>query len=135
MATFGIVVNPANGAAAGQRIDVILDNVRAENGSRGGVFGSNVRAMVNRSVFSGNSAAGIVAGTSFGAVEVNISGSVFSGNAVGVGNGGGAATIRIANSDITFNDTALSGATQSYGNNRVDGNGALGTAPSTISLR
>ena len=133
--TFGIVINPGNGAAAGQRIEVALDNVRVQNANHGAVFGSNVRAMVNRSVFSGNAAAGVIAGTTFGAVEANISNSAVSNNGSGITNGGGTVTIRLSGNDIAFNTTALSGATQSYNNNRIDGNGSLGTAPTVIPLR
>jgi len=133
--TFGIAISPANGGAAGQRIDVTLDNVRVQNANHGGVFASNVRAMVNRSVFSGNNAAGILAGSSFGPVEVNVNSTAISNNAVGVANGGGTVTVRLSNSDVTFNTTALSGATQSYGNNRIDGNGGIGTSPTIIPLR
>ena len=63
----GITVNPTGGA--GQRIEVTLDNVRVQNSSLGATFGSNARAMINRSVFSGNSTAGIAVGTSFSAAE------------------------------------------------------------------
>lgn len=126
----GITVNPAGGA--GQRIEVTLDNVRVQNSSLGATFGSNARAMINRSVFSGNSTAGIAVGTSFSAAETNISNSVISNNATGVLNAGGTVTIRLGNNDIAFNTTALSGATQSFGNNRILGNGSLGTAPTAI---
>jgi hypothetical protein len=46
--------------------------------------------------------------------------------------GGGAPVIRLFNNDIVFNSTALSGTTQSFGNNRIQGNGTLGTAPTLI---
>ena len=133
--TFGITINPANGAAAGQRIDATLDNVRVQNANHGAVFGSNARALVSRSVFSGNAAAGVLGGTSFGAVEVNISNSAISNNGSGIANGGGTVTIRPSRNDIVFNTTGLSGATQSYSNNRIDGNGTIGTNPTAIPLR
>ena len=38
-------------------------------------------------------------------------------------------TIRLSNSDILFNGTAVTGTgVQTYGNNRIAGNGAVGTA-------
>jgi hypothetical protein len=40
--------------------------------------------------------------------------------------------IRVSNNDISFNGTALIGAMQSFGNNRIQGNGTLGTAPTPI---
>lgn len=130
--SIGITINPSSGAAAGQRIEATLDNVRVENGQLGATFGNNVRVMINRSVFSGNSLAGIAVGANFGSVEVNISNSVSSNNGNGVLNAGGAVVIRLSNNDIAFNGTALSGATQSLNNNRIQGNGALGTAPTPI---
>lgn len=129
----GIRVIPATGA--GQRIDVALDNVLVENSTSGTAFGSNVRAMINRSVFTGNSFAAISAGTGFSAVEVNISNSIITNNVTGIQFSGGAITVRLANNDITFNTTALNGATQSYNNNRMEGNGSLGTAPTIINFR
>jgi hypothetical protein len=42
-------------------------------------------------------------------VEVNISGCAISDNDIGVQNSGGTTTIRLSNSDISFNTTALSG--------------------------
>jgi hypothetical protein len=94
--------------------------------------GANVRAMVNRAVFSGNSLAGIAAGSGLAAVELNVSNSAISNNANGVLNSGGTTTIRMSNNDISFNTTGLSGATQSFSNNRIQGNGTLGTVPAVI---
>jgi hypothetical protein len=55
---------------------------------------------------------------------------VVSNNGLGVGILGGAATLRISN--ISFNSTAFCGITESSVNNRVLGNGAVGTAPTPI---
>jgi hypothetical protein len=129
--TFGIFVNPATGA--GQRLDAAFDNIRIQNSFIGLAIGNSVRAMVNRSVFSGNSSAGIAVASTLGAlVEINISGSVTSNNGSGVLITGGAPIIRLSNNDISFNATALNGATQSFNNNRIQGNGALGTLPTQI---
>ena len=38
-------------------------------------------------------------------------------------------TIRLANNDITFNGTAFTGATQTFGNNRIQGNTAARHRP------
>jgi hypothetical protein len=65
-------------------------------------------------------------------VEVHVANSVTSNNGVGVQNGGGTVTIRLSNNDIAFNGTAFLGATQSFSDNRVRGNGALGTSPTPI---
>jgi hypothetical protein len=55
-----------------------------------------------------------------------------SNNAIGVFNSGGTTTIRLSNNDISFNTTGISGATQSHTNNRIQGNGSAGTAPTPI---
>jgi hypothetical protein len=129
----GITIDPGAGTVAGQRIDVTLDNVRAQNSGFGMTFGNNTRVMINRSVFSGNTI-GIAASTGLAAAEGNISNSVISNNNLGVFNAGGTLTIRLFNNDISFNTTALSGATQSHGGNRIQGNGQFGTDPTTVAL-
>jgi hypothetical protein len=108
-----------------------------ENSATGIAIGNNVRLMINRSVVAGTSHSGILAAVTTAPVEVNIRNSVVSNNATGVqnGGGGGGVTIRLANNDITFNGTGLSGATQSFGNNRIQGNTALGTTPNPIGLQ
>jgi hypothetical protein len=132
---FGIMVIPASGGVAGQRIDAAFDNVRVQNSTIGIIIGSNGRAMINRSVFTGNVQAGIQAGGNFPPVEANISNSVSTNNGIGVQNAGGTATIRLSGNDISFNGTALSGATQSFGNNRLLGNTSAGTDSTPIGLR
>ncbi|MGA7490499.1 MAG: right-handed parallel beta-helix repeat-containing protein [Xanthobacteraceae bacterium] len=126
----GIIVAPA--AGAGLRLDAAFDNVRVQNSFLGIAIGSSGRAIINRSVFSGNSQAVIAIGTNAAAVEANISNSVSSNNNVGVLNTGGTTTIRLNNNDISFNTTGISGATQSHDNNRIQGNGAVGTVPALI---
>jgi hypothetical protein len=123
----GIAVVPTSG---GTTIHAVLENVRVENCNFGLAFGSGVRAMINRSVFSGNAQAGVEAEGPSGATEVNVTRSVMSSNGIGVQNGGGTVTIRLADNDIAFNTTAVSGATQSFGTNRVSG--AVGTVPAFI---
>jgi hypothetical protein len=128
----GIGVAPGAGTVAGQRIDVALDEVRVENSTLGFVAADNVRAMINRSVFAGNTQAGIQSQGTLAASEVNVNNSVTSNNGSGVTNGGGTVTIRLSNTDVAFNGTGISGATQSFTNNRIAGNGSAGTAPTPI---
>ncbi len=106
----GIVISPIGGVA-GQRIDAAFDSVRVQNSSFGIIIGNNAKVMINRSVVSGNSQAGIFVGAS-GTVsaEANVSNSVVSNNVTGFQNGGGTVTIRLANNDVTFNGTAFTGA-------------------------
>lgn len=128
----GIVINPGAGTAAGQRIDATLHNVRVQNSNFGISIGSAARVMINSSVFSGNTQAGIEVETSFSPVEVNVDNSVTSNNSIGVQNLNGSVTIRLSNSDIAFNATGISGATLSFTNNRISGNGSVGTPPAPI---
>jgi hypothetical protein len=125
-------IGPTGAAVAGQIINAVLDNVRVENANFGIAIGNNGRANIYRSVFSGHTQAGIEAEGPLAAVQVHVSNSVSSNNGTGVQNGGGTTTIRLSNNDIVFNGTAFAGATQSFNNNRVQGNGALGTAPTLI---
>jgi hypothetical protein len=132
MGSVGIFISPGNGTVAGQRIDASFDNIRIQNSFLGLAVGASGRAMVNRSVFSGNSQSGIAAGSALAAVEVNVTGSAISNNNIGVQNSGGTTTIRVDDNNIAFNVTAISGATFSHSSNRIQGNGALGTTPAVI---
>ena len=128
----GIVILPGQGSVAGGRIDAAFDNVRVLNSGFGIVIGNNGRVMINRSVISGNGSVGIQVGGFLAPMDVNISNSVISSNTTGVTNAGGTVTIRLNNNDIALNGTAISGATQSFTNNRISGNTAAGTAPTPI---
>src|SRR5262249_19050847 len=119
----GIVVLPATASVT---INVTLDNVRVRNSNFGVAVGAATRLAIDRSVFSGNAQAGVEAES---AAVVHLSNSMTSNNGIGVQNGGGA-TILINNNDIVLNNTGISGATTSFGNNRIAGNTAPGTAPS-----
>jgi hypothetical protein len=132
MGQTAIQVNPGGGTVAGLRINAVFDNIRVENANFGVAIGNNGRAMIHRSVFAGNTQAGIEAEGPLAAVQVDVSNSVSSNNGTGVQNGGGTVTIRLSNNDIVFNGTAFIGATQSFNNNRVQGNEILGTAPTLI---
>jgi hypothetical protein len=131
----GILLAPGGGGVAGQRVDAAFDNVRAQNSTFGIVIGNNTRAMINRSVFTGHTQAGILVGGGLAPIEANISNTVSSNNGIGVQNSGGTVTIRLANNDISFNGTGLSGATQSFGNNRLLGNTSAGNDAAPIGLR
>jgi hypothetical protein len=131
----GILISPGGAAApaAGQRINATLDNVLVLNASVAGIFVSNNgRVMINRSTISGHSQVGVAAAGALAAIQVNISNTTISNNGLGVGNLGGTITIRLSNNDISFNTTAIQGATQSHVNNRLQGNESIGTAPTAI---
>jgi hypothetical protein len=125
MGATGISVAPASGATT---IAATLDNVRVENANFGVAAGNGVRMMINNSVFSGNTAAGIEDDPG---AEINVDNSVTTHNGTGVQSGG---TTRLSNTDISMNSTGISGggSTLSFGNNRISGNSAAGTAPTSI---
>jgi hypothetical protein len=102
---------------------VTVDNVHSVRNAYGLAVGAGNSVMANGSVFSLNSTAGVEAD---GGGQLNVDNSVISSNTTGVIPGG---TIRLSNSDIAFNTTAISGATISFGSNRISGNGSAGTAP------
>ena len=112
------------------RVDAALDNVRVQNARFGFATSGGAKVMINRSVFTGNSQAGIEADGA--SVELNVSNSVSSNNAFGVQNLGGTPTIRLSNNDIAFNRTAFTGVVNSFTNNRLFGNLELGTSPTPI---
>ena len=116
-----IAIAPAGSAAP---IDVTVDNVRVQNANVGIGIARPARVLIDRSVLSRNTTGGIEAD---GGVEVDISNSRISNNGIGVRGGGG--IIRLSNNGISFNRTGLIGPTTSFGNNRISGNLAAGTAP------
>jgi hypothetical protein len=113
-------------AAAAAKNTVVLENVHSVGNSYGIAVATGNNVVINRSVMSENSVAGIEADP--GAyvyvdnteVSQNVSYGVF---ALG--------TVGLANSDITFNTSSISGSTMSYGNNRLFMNGP-GTAPTPV---
>ena len=120
----GIAIAPAIGSTA---INATINNTRLYNCFFGIVASSGARVVVNNSVVTGS-----VGGTGFlaespagGTSELHVNNSVSSSNLVGVQTTAGG-TLRIANSDIVYNGTSVSGTVLSYGNNRVSGGpGAL----------
>lgn len=123
----GIAIAPSSGAVA---IKASLDNVRVENCNFGFAAGNGVQVMISHSVFSGNNT-GVESEGPFGVSQMTINGSSINNNGTGVLNGSGT-TIRLSNNDIALNDTGITGATFSYGNNRITGNTVPGTAPTPI---
>jgi len=117
-----IVIAPVGDA---RRIEATLDGVRVQNAELGIAIGRPARVLINRSLLSGHTTSGIEAN---GGVELNIDHSTITNNGAGVRAGGGA-VIRLSNNTIAFNHTGIAGATTSFGNNRISGNTAAGTAP------
>lgn len=110
--------------ATAQDNSIVLDNVHSVKNGYGVGLGKTNNAEINRSVFSGNTTAGVE--TDSGA-SMLMNNSVVSSNTTGILSNGG--QVAFSNSDVTFNGTGVSGATLSFGNNRIFANGAAGVAP------
>jgi hypothetical protein len=113
----GIVV------AAAPKNSVVLENVHSVGNLYGIGVATGNNVVISRSVMSENTIAGIEAdpGAQVYVENTKISHNVNYGiYALG--------TVVLANSDITFNTSSISGSTMSFGNNRLFGNGG-GTAP------
>ena len=83
--------------------------------------------MVKNSIFTSNTAAGVEA-DSGGTINLNTS--LVSFNSIGILTSG---LVLLSDSAIDSNSTAISGPTQSSGNNRIFVNSSKGTAPTIVS--
>jgi Right handed beta helix region len=127
--TDSIISGAAGGgiiAAAGGTTMVVLDNVRSENNGYGIAVATGNNAIINRSVFSGNSTAGVEGDSGS---QITLENSVISHNNFGVQS---SSSVRLANNNISFNNTAIAGTSASLGNNRFSGNISLGTPPTRL---
>jgi len=139
----GIFVAPTGSGS----VQAVLDRVRVENASGGGIVfsGTNstgsIAATVRDSVAAGSASTGIVAQESgTGTTTVTVDRSTASvNNDAGIFAGGAGATIRIGDSTVSGNFTGLAtggaGVIDSYGTNKVDGNGTDGAPTSTIVMK
>jgi hypothetical protein len=117
-----IANNPGVGIGMGAKDNsVTLDNVHSIKNAYGLALATTNSASVYRSVFVDNSTAGVEADAG---AQLMLDNSIVSYNATGVIATG---SVGLGNTDITFNTTAFSGASGSFGNNRVFANGAIGT--------
>ena len=103
---------------------VTLDNVHSVKNAYGIALGKTNNGAINRSVFSNNAVAGVESDPGAAMMMDN---SMVSYNTTGIASGGG--QIAFANSAVIFNGTGVSGATTSFGNNRLFSNSAPGIAP------
>lgn len=103
--------------------NVSIENVHAVNSGFGLAVATGNKVSVARSVFAGNTTAGVEGDPGS---QIGLENTLVSGNATGLQSNG---TMSLSNSSIFFNTTGISGATTSFGNNRIFGNGAPGTAP------
>jgi hypothetical protein len=112
---------PAIGIGSQGPSATVLDNVKLQQNVYGLATGSGNNVVINRSVISGNSNAGVEGDTG---AQIMVDNSVISHNNIGVQSD---SSVRLSNTDIAFNNTAISGGTGSFGNNRLSGNGTPGT--------
>jgi hypothetical protein len=111
-------------AGTGGTNNAVIENVHSNNNAFGVAAAIANNVSITRSVFSGNTTAGA---TADGGAQIGLDNSLVSANATGLLNNG---TMSISNSEISFNTTGITGATTSFGNSRIFGNGAAGIAPS-----
>src|ERR1700754_17800 len=111
--------------AAAQTNNIVLDNVQSNKNTYGLALAKGNTATIARSVFSNNTTAGVEIDSGG---QLMLDSSLVSYNTTGIASNGG--PVAFTNSDIAFNTTAITGATTSFGNSRIFGNGAPGAAPS-----
>jgi hypothetical protein len=116
------VTGSAISAAGANPNNVSIENVHAINSGFGVAAATGNTVSIARSVFSGNTTAGVEGDVGS---QIGLENSLVSGNATGLVSNG---TMSLSNSSIFFNSTGITGATTSFGNNRIFG-GAAGTAP------
>jgi hypothetical protein len=109
--------------AAAPTNSVVLENVHVLDNGYGVAVATGNNVVISRSVISGNGIAGIEADP--GATVIVDNTEITHNVTYGILAAG---TVSLANSDISFNNSSISGATISYGNNRLLANGS-GTAP------
>jgi hypothetical protein len=126
----GIYVNPTAGVSGGLKISVLINNVKVENCGTGYSAGSVVSTLIRNSVFSGNTGAGVYGEGPFGQSDIIVTSSLINGNGTGVQTPG-TSTIRLSDTDIIANGTAISGTSYSYVTNRLVGP-AIGNAPTPL---
>jgi hypothetical protein len=111
-------------AAGANPNNVSIENVHSNANGFGVAAATGNRVSIARSVFAGNNTAGVEGDLGS---QVGLENSLVSGNATGLQSTG---TMSLSNSSIFSNSTGISGTTTSFGNNRIFGNAAPGTAPS-----
>jgi Right handed beta helix region len=104
--------------------NVVLDNVHSIKNKYGVAFGKTNNGAINRSVFSGNSAAGVETDPDASMMMDN---SLVSYNLAGIASSGG--QVAFGNSTILYNGTGVLGSTISFGNNRIFPSTTAGMTP------
>jgi Right handed beta helix region len=118
----GVIILPSGSGAA----RAVIERTTVENNVYGIAVATGTNVVINRSVFSGNTVAGVEGDAG---AQVAVNNSTVSHNNIGVQSG---SSVRLSNNDIAFNNTAISGVSGTFGNNRFSGNVTLGTAPTPL---
>jgi hypothetical protein len=106
---------------------MVLDNVSLLNNTYGLATASGNNVTLRNSLVSGNTQAGVEAD---GGAQVTVENSTITNGNYGVLVGG---TVRLSNSNVSFNNQAVSGTAISAGGNKFLGNAAIGNTPSLAS--
>lgn len=109
-------------APAASFVNAVIENSRISKNSNGVAVAAGNQVIVSGSLVSGNTT-GV---ESDGSGVLSVDGSAISSNTTGVLAVAGS-TVRLSNNNIGFNGTGVSGATTSFGNNRIYP--VVGTAP------
>jgi hypothetical protein len=110
-------------AATGGPFGATLENVRSLGNGFGLAVGSGNNVMVTRSVLSGSTVAGLEMDAG---AQVTLDSSIVNFNPTGLQSSG---FLTLMGSTISYNNTAIIGASNSFGDNRIYGNSSPGTAP------
>lgn len=113
-------IAPSSGATT---VKTTIDNVSTLDSSYGFAFGNGAQAVIKNSIASAHVTAGVEADNN---ATVSVVSSVILGNVTGIMASPGS-TIRVRDSDISYNTTGVSGTIQSHVNNSFLNNGAGGT--------
>lgn len=113
-------------AASGGTNVVSLENVHSLNNLYGLAITTGNQVKATRSLFAGNSSTGVEVDTG---AAVGLEHCTVNFNGVGL-EANASATLAIADIDLSFNTTGITGTVISFGNNRIYSNTSAGTAPS-----
>jgi hypothetical protein len=101
-------------------VQAVLDNVQASGNTYGLAVGARTSVAVRDSVFSGNTI-GLEGDTN---AQIAVERSIVSHNSTGIESN---FSVRLSNSDVSFNATGVQGTAATFGNNRFSANGNDGT--------
>jgi hypothetical protein len=114
--TTGIIIASSNGSRR-----AVIKNTQVLNSGTGIMVGASSEVLISHSDISDNLTAGLVVSASTGSVAVDSS--TFAHNGFAFQNSG---TVRLSNSDVTYNSSGWTGTINTFTNNRFTTNGSAG---------